>query len=151
MDRISTDAEGAMIRIFTISIGNCTADRFLNLAEVDDDLVSVGHTTSVQAARKLCAALHPDVILLFLCDSGSANFRIIRMIHAASTQSKVLVLSRSEDLDDVRAMFHLGIVGYLLAANDAADLARSIHTISGGLIVCPSTITRGLLRSNRKR
>ncbi len=140
-----------VIRIVTVNIGPCSLGSRLDILDVDSDLVFVGHSTDVRTALELCAALHPDVILMDFCDAGADDVRTVRAFRATNAQSKVIVLSRSDDPEYVRAMLKVGISGYLLDLADAADLVLSIRTVYSGQVVCSSTITRALFQPGPKR
>jgi DNA-binding NarL/FixJ family response regulator len=107
------------------------------------DLALVG-CGGIQDALKLCAALHPDVVLMDVPAPEINDVRIVQAIRSQNQQTRVVVLSHSDEPQRVRAMLGGGASGYLLRQLDWADLAVSIRAVHSGTVVCSSAVIHAL-------
>jgi DNA-binding NarL/FixJ family response regulator len=138
--------EKPTIRVLYITVDSCTQDRVTSLtgtlnATHDLALVSCG---GIQDALGLCAALHPDVVLMDVPVPDLNDVRIVQAIRSQNQQTRVLVLSHSDEPHRVRAMLGGGASGYLLRQFDWADLAVSIRAVHSGTVICSSAVIRAL-------
>ena len=96
--------------------------------------------TAEIALRELSRSLEkPDLILLDLNLPGMDGLEALSFIHQYCPESKVLILSQSDEQRDILRAITLGADGYLLKSNDMEGLISSIKTVhQGGAVIDPS-------------
>ncbi|MGR9220962.1 response regulator (plasmid) [Rhizobium leguminosarum] len=101
-----------------------------SLSEVDDFVV-VGEGASSDDATTLAASHRPDVLLLDVCMPGG-GIDAISDILARSPQTKVLMLTASEEVEPLVAALRRGAAGYVVKDIGSRGLAEAIRTVVGG-------------------
>ena len=96
------------------------------------DLRVVGEAGDAAEALRLLPALHPDVILLDNHLPGVRGVDAIADLREASQGSRVLMLTVSEDGQDLAAALRNGAQGYLLKTIDGDLLAQAIRRAARG-------------------
>ena len=110
-----------------------------------DDIVVVGQASDADSALRVVCEELPDVVLLDVSMPGS-GLQAAARIATACPATRSVMLTISEDEDDLLAAMKAGASGYLLkgvAADALADVVRSVH--AGQAYVAPS-LASGLLR-----
>ena len=111
--------------------------------EADVDVVGEG--SSADEAMRLAEKHEPDVCLLDIAMPGG-GLNAARDITAAFPQTRVVMLTVSEDEDDLLAAMKAGASGYVLkgaAGSELAEVLRKVH--AGDVYVAPG-LAWGLLR-----
>ena len=98
----------------------------------DPGLQVVGEAGDAAQAMRLAPALRPDVILLDNHLPGVTGVDAIRGLREASPASRVLMLTVSEDAQDLATALRNGAQGYLLKTIDGDLLAQAIHRAAAG-------------------
>ncbi|QKK20292.1 response regulator [Rhizobium indicum] len=101
-----------------------------SLSEIEDFVV-VGEGASADDAATLAVSQRPDVLLLDVSMPGG-GIDAISEILARSPQTKVLMLTASEDIDSVVAALRRGAAGYVVKGSGSRGLAEAIRTVVGG-------------------
>ena len=96
------------------------------------DLRVVGEAGDAAEALRLLPALRPDVILLDNHLPGVLGVDAIAGLREASQGSRVLMLTVSEDGQDLAAALRNGAQGYLLKTIDGDLLAQAIRRAARG-------------------
>lgn len=96
------------------------------------DLRVVGEAGDAAEALRLLPALRPDVILLDNHLPGVRGVDAIAGLREASQGSRVLMLTVSEDGQDLAAALRNGAQGYLLKTIDGDLLAQAIRRAARG-------------------
>ncbi|WP_426414770.1 response regulator [Aestuariirhabdus sp. LZHN29] len=112
------------------------------------DFDVVGQGTSAEEAVQLAQSLLPDLILLDISMPGS-GIEAARQIAASCPVVKIVMLTVSENDDDVMAALKAGARGYVLKGIGGAELAdvlRKVHR--GDSYVSPSLAARLLSEMN---
>jgi two-component system nitrate/nitrite response regulator NarL len=116
------------------------------LSEIDDFVV-VGEGASADDAATLAASHGPDVLLLDVSMPGG-GIDAISEILARSPQTKVLMLTASEEVEPLVAALRRGAAGYVVKGVGARELAEAIRTVLGGSwFVSPSMRARMVEKS----
>ena len=98
-----------------------------------DDLELVGEARSGEAAVALCAAKHPDVVLMDLIMPGIDGVAATEQVLRRSPGTKVLVLTSFSDSDLIERALRAGAIGYLLKSVSGDELAAAIRRAHAGL------------------
>ncbi|WP_025397981.1 response regulator [Rhizobium leguminosarum] len=101
-----------------------------SLSEMEDFVV-VGEGASADDAATLAASHRPDVLLLDVSMPGG-GIEAISEIVVGSPQTKVLMLTASEDVDPLIASLRRGAAGYVVKGIGSRGLADAIRTVVGG-------------------
>lgn len=114
----------------------------------DDDGLTVVATASEAAAAVRAAREHrPDIALLDVAMPGG-GIDAARLIGDASPETRVVMLTSSEDEDDLKAAMSAGAKGYVLkgvAGRELRSIVRAVH--DGEVYVAPRlgyALVRGL-------
>ncbi|MFW8584520.1 response regulator [Rhizobium beringeri] len=96
-----------------------------------EDFVVVGEGASADDAAMLAASHRPDVLLLDLSMPGG-GIDAISEILARSPQTKVLMLTASEEVESLVAALRRGAAGYVVKDVGSRGLAEAIRMVAGG-------------------
>ncbi|GAA3996826.1 response regulator transcription factor [Comamonas faecalis] len=97
-----------------------------------DDLHVVGEAGDASQALRLLPALRPDVILLDNHLPGVRGVDAIGGLREASPASRIVMLTVSEDGDDLASALRQGAQGYLLKTIDGDLLAEAVRRAARG-------------------
>ncbi|HEX6127390.1 MAG TPA: response regulator transcription factor [Candidatus Limnocylindria bacterium] len=124
-------------------------DGLVATLSADDELDVVGVARDAGAAVELAAGERPDVALLDIGMPGD-GLEAARRIAEASPDTRVVMLTSSEDQQDLVAAMDAGAKGYMLkgiAGRELLEIVKTIH--AGGQYVSPGLAfgaIRGLTR-----
>jgi DNA-binding NarL/FixJ family response regulator len=105
----------------------------------------VGEGGSADEARSLVEQHDPDVCLLDITMPGG-GLAAARDITGASPHTRVVMLTVSEDQDDLLAAMKAGASGYVLKGATATELASVLRNVSAGEVYVAPALAWGLLR-----
>jgi len=126
----------------------------LGLAEVLSDFPDVrilGHGGSVLESVAQAAQLQPDMALIEVSLPDGSGLDACRQILEASPQTKVVMLTSSQDPEAVVGSIVAGASGYLLKSAEPARLVEAIELIAGGSqVIAPEVAAHllGVIRGN---
>ncbi|MCL4771863.1 MAG: response regulator transcription factor [Burkholderiaceae bacterium] len=102
------------------------------LLEQDSGLRVVGEAADAAQALRLAPGLQPDVILLDNHLPGVLGVDAVQDLRTLSPRSRVLMLTVSEDAQDLAVALRNGAQGYLLKTIDGDLLAQAIRRAAQG-------------------
>lgn len=98
----------------------------------------VGEAGDAGEAVRKAAALHPDVILLDNHLPGVTGIQVLPGLREAAPQARVLLLTVSEDAQDLQAALSGGAQGYLLKTMEGDQLVEAIQrAVRGEAVISP--------------
>jgi DNA-binding NarL/FixJ family response regulator len=118
-----------------------------SLREVED-LEIVGEAGDAAGALALARAELPDVIILDIAMPGG-GLSAAREIAAACPATRIVMLTVSEDEDDLLAAVKAGASGYVLKGAGAGELVRVIRSVHAGEVYVAPALAWGMLRELR--
>ena len=121
------------------------------LLQAQPDFEIVGEAADGLDAVKRARQLQPDVVLLDLNLPGLSGLEALPLIGEDSPNSAVLVLTVSEEAQELVAALQAGARGYLLKNIDADVLTSSIRKAARGEDVIAEVMTAKLVAQVRNR
>ena len=103
------------------------------------DLMVVGQANTGEEAYALAGELLPDVLLLDIMMPGAGGLAAAARIASTWPIIHIIMLTVSEDQDNLLKAMKAGARGYILKGVSAKDLAYAVRTVaSGGAYISPS-------------
>ncbi|MBI4494057.1 MAG: response regulator transcription factor, partial [Chloroflexi bacterium] len=109
------------------------------------DILPVGQATDAAGAVRLAREHLPDVALLDISMPGD-GLQAARDIAAACPATKIVMLTVSEDEDDLLAALQAGACGYILKGVSSRELIAAIRVIHAGEVYVTPVMASRLLR-----
>ena len=98
----------------------------------DATLEVVGEAADAAEAVRRAQALQPDVVLLDNHLPGATGIQSLAELKAAAPAARVVLLTVSEDEQDLQAALRGGAQGYLLKTLEGEALAAALHRVMRG-------------------
>jgi two-component system, NarL family, nitrate/nitrite response regulator NarL len=139
------------IRLLVVDDHNLFRRGLIALLEQDARLQVVGEAGDANQALNVARRLQPDLILLDNHLPGVHGVDAIADLKQAVSGVRVLMLTVSENVDDMAAGLRAGADGYLLKTIHTEDLCESICKVwEGDSVVSPEMMGKlvGLLRQS---
>jgi DNA-binding NarL/FixJ family response regulator len=113
------------------------------------DLEVVGEARDGMEAVEQAAELQPDVVLMDVRMPSVNGIEAARRIRTAQPTVRILMLTESEDEEDLYAAVRAGATGYLLKEVAIDEIADAIRAVANGqALVSPSMTTKLLSEFN---
>lgn len=116
----------------------------------NDDFLLLGETGDPMEGIKLAKSLDPDVILLDLHMPGISGVEVLKVLVAERLRAHVLMLTVSEEGEDLIDALRAGAQGYLLKNIDTEALVSAIHQSAQGKTVISPAMSGKLVDGIRK-
>lgn len=114
-----------------------------------DDIEIVAESGRGEEALELARRLAPDVVLLDIRLEGMSGVDVARALRQDSPEIKVLILSAHKSEQYVRALFAIGVHGYLLKSATGPELIAAIHAVCAGETVLSREVSAQLAERTR--
>jgi DNA-binding NarL/FixJ family response regulator len=105
----------------------------------------VGEAATADEAVRQARRLHPDVVLMDLHMPGGGGIEATRILHAEMPDLGILILTVSENEEDLLAALRAGAKGYILKTSDFDQLLRSLDAVAAGQAALAPEMTTKLL------
>jgi len=116
----------------------------------EPDLEVIAQAASGEEAVELAQRLAPDVALLDITMPGMGGIAAAARIAASVPDMRILMLTVSEDKDNLLAALKAGAHGYVLKGASASELRAIVRRVAGGeAFVTPALATRLLVEFSR--
>ncbi|MDP2706486.1 MAG: response regulator transcription factor [Burkholderiales bacterium] len=116
----------------------------------EPDLEVIAQAASGEEAVELAQRLTPDVALLDITMPGMGGIAAAARIAASVPDIRILMLTVSEDKDNLLAALKAGAHGYVLKGASASELRAIVRRVAGGeAFVTPALATRLLVEFSR--
>ena len=113
------------------------------------DVDVVGEAQNAEEAVRVVRDELPDVVLLDVTMPGG-GIEAARKIASACPATRIVMLTVSEDEDDLLEAMKAGASGYVLKGVSARELASVVRSVSAGEVYVAPTLAFGLLREMSK-
>jgi two-component system, NarL family, nitrate/nitrite response regulator NarL len=114
----------------------------------EEGIEIVGEASDAGTALVLARAELPQVIVLDINMPGG-GLEAARTIAAACPATRIVMLTVSEDEDDLLAAMKAGASGYVLKGAGASELASVIRSVHAGEVYVAPALAWGMLREMR--
>jgi DNA-binding NarL/FixJ family response regulator len=121
-------------------------DGLKQLLGLEKDFEVVGETGYGDDVIPAVEKLHPDILLLDLKMPGTHGLTILQKMQAAALETKVIVLTASEDKNEFVQAMKLGTCGIVLKQSATELLFKSIRKVYQGEIWLDSHTTAAVIR-----
>jgi DNA-binding NarL/FixJ family response regulator len=114
----------------------------------EPDIEIVGEAADAGTALALARAVLPQVMILDINMPGG-GLDAARSIATACPATRIVMLTVSEDEDDLLAAMKAGASGYVLKGAGASELAGVIRSVHAGEVYVAPALAWGMLREMR--
>ncbi|GAC1409091.1 MAG: hypothetical protein NVSMB57_01370 [Actinomycetota bacterium] len=101
-------------------------------------------------AVEMAVSARPDVIVMDMNLPTMNGVEATRRIMELMPDVKVLMLSSSDEKQDVISAVQAGAAGYLLKTSEPGDVAEAVRRVKDGEVVFPPSLARHVLEEFRK-
>jgi NarL family two-component system response regulator LiaR len=112
-----------------------------------DDIEVVGEAADGEQALRMCAQLHPDVVVMDMLMPQMDGFTAMQQIRQHHPAIRVLALTSFLEGEFVQRALQAGASGYLLKDVQARDLADAIRAASAGRSTLAAEATQALIQT----
>ncbi len=144
-----TTSPGAAVRLMVVDDHTLFRRGLVALLASDSSLAVVGEASDAGEAVRKAATLQPDVILLDNHLPGATGIQALPGLKDAAPNARVILLTVSEDAEDLQAALRAGAQGYLLKTIEGDLLAQAIHRAMMGEAVVSPEMTGKLVTAFR--
>ena len=120
-------------------------DGVVSTLSAEDDLTVVGEASTGEEAVELAVELLPDLAMLDVAMPGSGGIAATAEMTARCPATAVLMLTVSEDPDDLLAALKAGARGYVLKGVPGPGLVHAVRAIIAGEVYVTPTLATGIL------
>jgi two-component system nitrate/nitrite response regulator NarL len=145
---MTTQSEGP-VRLMVVDDHTLFRRGLVALLASDSSLAVIGEASDAGEAVRKAATLQPDVILLDNHLPGATGIQALPGLKDAAPNARVILLTVSEDAEDLQAALRAGAHGYLLKTIEGDLLAQAIHRAMKGEAVVSPEMTGKLVTAFR--
>lgn len=120
------------------------------LIEFEDDLNIIGEASSGKEAIEMAQELEPDLITLDLNMQGMDGLETLKHLREKGVDSRIIMLTVSDNDEDVVEAVRSGADGYLLKDMDPEDIIDKLREAALGKMVMSAKLTEVLATALRK-
>ncbi len=121
-----------------------------DLIALDDTLTLVGEAANGEEGLELAQRLNPDLILLDLNMKGMDGIEILKAIKSTELDSRVIILTVSDNEEHVVAALRAGADGYLLKDMEPEEILERLQVAARGRLVISDKLTELLAHALRQ-
>lgn len=120
------------------------------LLDLESSLKLVGEADSGESGLALALRLRPDLILLDLNMKGVSGLDTLKALKATELDSRVIILTVSDDEMDVISALRLGADGYLLKDMEPEELLDGLRRAAAGRLALSPGVADLVARALRE-
>jgi two-component system, NarL family, nitrate/nitrite response regulator NarL len=123
----------------------------IQLIQAAPEFKFVGEAASGKEGIQLAHRLQPDMILLDLNMKDMNGVEVLKSLKDAGLDSRIIMLTVSDQAEDLMAALQAGADGYLLKDMEPEDLMQQLAEAARGKITISERLTQLLVTSLRDR
>ena len=120
------------------------------LVDMEPSLEFAGEAASGEEGLTLARRRQPDLILLDLNMKGMDGLATLKALRQAGCEARIIMLTVSDNEQDVVAALRAGADGYLLKDMEPEDIIAHLHRAGQGHIVLSESISELIARALRQ-
>jgi two-component system, NarL family, response regulator LiaR len=124
--------ESDLIRLAIVDDHDLVRSGLKFFAQTVNDIVLVGEANNGAAAIKLCAEIHPDVVLMDLVMPETDGITAIRIIREVDPHVQIIALTSFTDQTMISEALQAGAIGYMLKNVTIDELTSAIRNAKAG-------------------
>lgn len=136
------------IQIVVIDDHPLFRDGVVNTLQSEEDFQVVGEGTNAAQAVQLAAEHLPDLLLLDINIPGG-GLSVVPKIAASNPATKIVMLTASEEQDDVVSALKAGARAYIVKGVSARDLKTILRAVQNGEAYVTPTLAASLLSDSK--
>jgi two-component system nitrate/nitrite response regulator NarL len=140
----------SLIRILLVDDHSLFRNGIKSLLETQDGFEVIGEASNGLDGVKRAKQLKPDLVLMDLHMPGTSGLEAMHMLNEDLPDTKVLMLTVSEDAQDLMQALQSGARGYLLKNIEIDFLVESIHKAMAGESVMSPQMSATLIDAVRE-
>ncbi|MET0067575.1 MAG: two-component system response regulator NarL [Candidatus Thiodiazotropha sp.] len=121
-----------------------------DLIGMEPSLKLVGEAAHGQEGLLLAQQVSPDLILLDINMKGMGGIETLRALKKSNVDSVILMLTVSDNEEDVLSALRIGADGYLLKDMEPEDILESMRKALQGTLVISERLTQLLAKALRE-
>lgn len=121
------------------------------LLESYEDMEVVGEAADGQEALDLARNLEPDLVLMDVHMPGTGGIEATRKIHDLVPETKVIMLTVSDDEDDLLESLRSGAQGYILKSVEPEQLAQMLRGAYHGEAPISPSLAKKIINGYARR
>jgi DNA-binding NarL/FixJ family response regulator len=121
-------------------------DGLMQVLQMEPDFCVVGNASNGHDILEVVERQHPQILLLDLCMPGMNGLATLRRLREIESATKVIVLTASEDREDLVQAMQLGASGVVLKYDQTSVLVKSIRRVHAGEIWLHSSTTQAVMQ-----
>jgi DNA-binding NarL/FixJ family response regulator len=133
------------IRVLVVDDHPLLREGVIHTLEAEDDFTVVGEAGTGEEALRLVKILDPDVILLDIKMPGQGGIATAAKICAANPSVRVLMLTVSENPDDLIQALKAGARGYVLKGVPGHKLVYAVRAVIDGEVFVSASLANTIL------
>ncbi|MFP5417697.1 MAG: two-component system response regulator NarL [Gammaproteobacteria bacterium] len=123
----------------------------IQLIQAEPGFRFVGEAASGTEGIQMARQLRPDLILLDLNMKDMSGIDVLKTVKDADLDARVVMLTVSDQAEDLMAALQSGADGYLLKDMEPEDLMRQLGEAARGKITISESLTQLLMTSLREK
>jgi DNA-binding NarL/FixJ family response regulator len=121
-------------------------DGLAEVLQVEDGFQLVGKASNGEQILEVIEKQRPHILLLDLCMPGMNGLDTLRRLREMGAPTRVIVLTASEDRDQLVQAMQLGASGIVLKYDQTSVLVKSIRRVHAGEIWLHSSTTSAVMQ-----
>lgn len=113
--------------------------------EDEEDIQVVAQTSDGAEGVKRAEELRPDVVLMDLRMPGTTGLQATAILKQTAPEIAVLVLTVSEQAQDLQEVLRVGAMGYILKGAPPEELVQAVRQVAQGWVVVSPTMASKLM------
>jgi NarL family two-component system response regulator LiaR len=150
LSELMTPPATVPLRVAVVDAHDVFRDGLCSLLGHEDGIEIVAETGSAEQGLDLIGRARPDVAIVDLVPRGISGIEVIRLLSSSVPSTNVLVLTLSDDEDDVFDAILAGACGYLLKDSSIDEIVAGVRaTAAGESLISPRVAAKLLARLRR--
>ncbi len=141
--------EGEARTVLVVDDSEVVRTKLRELLDADRGLEFVGEAADGEEGITLAGELRPDVVVMDLKMPGMSGIKATWELGSRTPECSVLVLTVSEDPEDVADAVMAGANGYVVKGADDEEVRTTIHRVAAGERVLAPEVASALVERTR--